>query len=140
MVQYLNGNIHETFIKTPVCHIHLVMLMPAVENANACKGNFFTPSRYMIQNQKLRNYVWRHYSQWKRTEATVTKLSEILLPKVPNHASKWPLVSGTGVFLWILQNFQEQLFYRTHPDDSFWHLRDLRNTLYCLDAEKGHFT
>ena len=51
MVQYLNGNIHETFIKTPVCHIHLVMLMPAVENANACKGNFFSPSRYISQTK-----------------------------------------------------------------------------------------
>ena len=27
--------------------------------------------------------------------------------------------SGTGVFLWILRNFSEHLFNRTHPDDCF---------------------
>ena len=27
---------------------------------------------------------------------------------------------GTGVFLWILWNFQEHLFYRTPPDDCFY--------------------
>ena len=27
---------------------------------------------------------------------------------------------GTGVFLWILQNFKEQLFSRTPPDECFW--------------------
>ena len=30
--------------------------------------------------------------------------------------------SGTGVFLWILQNFSEQLFRRTPPDDCFCEL------------------
>ena len=29
---------------------------------------------------------------------------------------------GTGVFLWILWNFQEHLFYRTRPDDCFYYL------------------
>ena len=29
----------------------------------------------------------------------------------------------TGVFLWILQNFYEHLFYRTPLDDCFWILR-----------------
>ena len=29
----------------------------------------------------------------------------------------------TGVFLWILQNFYEHLFYRTPPDDCFWNYR-----------------
>ena len=28
--------------------------------------------------------------------------------------------SKTGVFLWILQNFEEHLFYRTSPGDCFW--------------------
>ena len=28
--------------------------------------------------------------------------------------------SGTGAFLWILQTFQEQLFYRPPPGDCFW--------------------
>ena len=28
--------------------------------------------------------------------------------------------SGTGVFLWILRNFKEHLFYRTPTDDCFW--------------------
>ena len=28
--------------------------------------------------------------------------------------------SGTGVFLWILRNFQGHLFYRTPLDDCFW--------------------
>ena len=31
--------------------------------------------------------------------------------------------TDTGVFLWILRNFSEQLFYRTHPGDCFWTLR-----------------
>ena len=30
--------------------------------------------------------------------------------------------SGTGVFLWILRNFSEQLFHRTPPDDCFCEL------------------
>ena len=28
---------------------------------------------------------------------------------------------STGVFLWILQSFSEYLFYRTPPDNCFWH-------------------
>ena len=32
--------------------------------------------------------------------------------------------SGTGVFLWILQNFQEHLFYRTPPGDCFWYKQE----------------
>ena len=28
--------------------------------------------------------------------------------------------SDAGVFLWILWNFQEHLFYRSPPDDCFW--------------------
>ena len=30
--------------------------------------------------------------------------------------------TGTGVFLWILRNFQEQVFYRAPPGDCFWFL------------------
>ena len=28
--------------------------------------------------------------------------------------------SGTGIFLWIFQNFWEHLFYRTPPEECFW--------------------
>ena len=28
--------------------------------------------------------------------------------------------SGTSIFLWVLQNFQERLLCRTLPDDCFW--------------------
>ena len=28
--------------------------------------------------------------------------------------------SNTGVFLWILRNFEEHIFYRTSPGDCFW--------------------
>ena len=29
-------------------------------------------------------------------------------------------ISGTGLFLWILRNFQEHVFYRSPPDNCFW--------------------
>ena len=32
--------------------------------------------------------------------------------------------TGTVVFLWILQNFKEHLFYRTSPNDCFWYLHN----------------
>ena len=40
-------------------------------------------------------------------------------------ADLWPVTfnkrdSGTSVFLWILQNFQDHLFCRTSLDDCFW--------------------
>ena len=44
--------------------------------------------------------------------------------------------SGTGVFLWILQNFLEHLLYRTPPGDcllpnySFWTF-ELKNIVLC---------
>ena len=31
--------------------------------------------------------------------------------------------SDTGVFLWILRNFWEHLFYRTSPEDCFWNCK-----------------
>ena len=35
-----------------------------------------------------------------------------------NKVAGWD--SGTGVFLWILRNFSENLFYRTPLGDCFW--------------------
>ena len=35
--------------------------------------------------------------------------------------------SSTGVFLWILRNFEEHLFYRTPPGDYFRIKSDIRN-------------
>ena len=36
--------------------------------------------------------------------------------------------TGTGVFLWILRNFKEHLFYKTPPGDCFWKLlRKVKN-------------
>ena len=42
----------------------------------------------------------------------------ILLKKKPELYLKRD--SGTGFFLWIMQNFWEHLSYRTPPDDCFW--------------------
>ena len=39
-------------------------------------------------------------------------------------------VSGTGVFLWILRNFQEHLSYSTPLDGCFWRKKKNRKTLY----------
>ena len=39
---------------------------------------------------------------------------------VPQPATSLKKRLWTGVFLWILQNFYEQLFYRTPPSDYFW--------------------
>ena len=36
-------------------------------------------------------------------------------------------VSGTGVFLRILRNFQKHLFYRTPPDECFYKIRRLED-------------
>ena len=33
--------------------------------------------------------------------------------------------SDTGFFLWILENFWEQLFYKTPTEDCFWRIRDI---------------
>ena len=45
--------------------------------------------------------------------------------------------SGTVVFLWILRNFKEHLFYRTPPDDCFYSYLVHHTTVlkYCLKNE-----
>ena len=46
--------------------------------------------------------------------------------------------SDTSVFLWILQNFQEHLFYRTSQDDCFWWPTDESDDHFlkpCLNSE-----
>ena len=49
----------------------------------------------------------KNFSKFKRKHL----ISESLL---------WLKFQVCGVFLWILQNFQERLFYRTPPRDYFW--------------------
>ena len=44
----------------------------------------------------------------------------LFLNKVVGLQLYWKRNSGTGVFQWILQNFEEHLFYRTPPGDRFW--------------------
>ena len=46
---------------------------------------------------------------------------------------KW--YSGTGVYMWILRNFQE-LFYRTPPSDYFWSSTEKKN-LIALDTGRN---
>ena len=41
--------------------------------------------------------------------------------------------SGTGVFLWILRNFLDHLFYRTPLDDCFWKLKRFSNYEFKLN-------
>ena len=38
--------------------------------------------------------------------------------------------SNTGYFLWILQNFQEHLFWRTSANGCFWHTHDIWHGTY----------
>ena len=40
-------------------------------------------------------------------------------------AGYWKRDSGTDVFLWILRNFEEHVFYRTPPSDCFSNIIDL---------------
>ena len=40
-------------------------------------------------------------------------------------AGYWKRDSGTDVFLWILRNFEEHVFYRTTPSDCFSNIIDL---------------
>ena len=49
------------------------------------------------------------------------------------------LQENTGVFLRILQNFSEHLFYRTHLDDCFWFLmwnKNIKNLRKVFNDEK----
>ena len=57
-------------------------------------------------------YEKRRYSKFRKIQRK-TSVPEAFFYK------SWKRDSGTGVFLWILQNIQEHLFYRTPLDDSF---------------------
>ena len=47
--------------------------------------------------------------------------------------------SGTGVFLWILRNFWEHLFYRTPLDDCFYFVQYLKNFVLVFRISRKQF-
>ena len=71
-------------------------------NLRKIKSTLFYRASLLLWLLLAVNYV----NQWKHTLRFATLLKK--------------KGSGTGVSLWILQNFQRYLFYRTPLDDSFW--------------------
>ena len=71
-------------------------------NLRIIKSTLFYRASLLLWLLLAVNYV----NQWKHT----LRLATLLKKKD----------SGTGVSLWILQNFQGHLFYRTPLDDCFW--------------------
>ena len=68
----------------------------------------FIPGWNFTCKHPLRNFT-KFTGKHLRQSLFFSKVAESLLKRD----------SGTGVFLWILRNFREHLFYRTPPEDCF---------------------
>ena len=119
--------IEKTFTKKPPRFIFLVLsLLPisnlfSVKNASFQWNKGFRANSNYIKEIKLGKETPEVFYE-KRVLRKTPVLESLFLIKLQASALQlyYKRDSATGVFLWILCNFKEHLFYRTTPNNCFW--------------------
>ena len=77
---------------------------------------------YWTSSLRLTLLYWQFYGQFRKIRRKTPVSESLILIKVqaPGLQLYYKRDPDTGVFLWILRNFSEQLFYRTPPGDCFF--------------------
>ena len=95
-------------------------------NSNSCLNfvNGFRTNRFLAKHKTCNVLAWMQ-TKCPQKEGIHRCSEKRLFWKILQNSQETPVpkslfVIVQGVFLWILTNFFEKLFYGTHPDDYFW--------------------